>query len=84
MSSTNKQKNCPYCHDEKLILAVDDEIQVYVDNSIVYKGLTLTYDFEKEATTDEEFVDSPFGATRKKINYCPMCGRQLNEEADND
>lgn len=78
MQLTEQQKNCPYCHSEKPIMTVlNDEIQIYIANSLDSQLLTAVYDFPPEAITDEEFMNAPFGAERQAINYCPMCGRPL-------
>lgn len=83
MRLTEQQKNCPYCHDEKTIMSVsDDEIVIYIANSLGSQPLTTIFDFSNEAITDEEFMAMPFGNYKKKINYCPMCGRKLENDDD--
>ena len=79
----NKQENCPYCHSEKAIIQLRNEIQVYIANGLNNQSLALIYDFSDEAITDEEFDNAPFGKLfNSKINYCPMCGRPLYEEEE--
>lgn len=75
------QKNCPYCHSEKAIIQLFDEIQVYISNGLNNQSLVLVYDFSDEAMTDEEFVNAPFGKQlNPKIKFCPMCGRDLRSD----
>lgn len=40
------QKNCPYCHSEKAIIQLFDEIQVYISNGLNNQSLVLVYDFQ--------------------------------------
>lgn len=76
-----KQKNCPYCHSEKAIIQLFDEIQVYISNGLNSQSLVLVYDFSDDALTDEEFVNAPFGKLlNSKIKFCPMCGRDLRSD----
>ncbi len=76
-----KQKNCPYCHSEKSIISIgNDDIVIYIANSLDSQPLTTVFDFSDEAVTDEEFMNAPFGSRRRQINYCPMCGRKLEDE----
>ena len=78
----SKQENCPYCHSEKAIIQLRNEIQVYIANGLNNQSLALIYDFSDEAITDEELINAPFGNHKCAINYCPMCGRPLNEEEE--
>ena len=69
---TEKQKNCPYCHDQCDLLQIEHTNTVTVDQIDVY------------IAGDDLRLDSYFyGGDVQTINYCPMCGRPLNEE-DND
>ncbi|WP_123799454.1 hypothetical protein [Limosilactobacillus fermentum] len=84
MKLTEKQKNCPYCHSEKPLFSIEcDEIVGYIANYLDSQQFTVTYDFSPEAITDEELVNAPFGYCKYAIDYCPMCGRPLNEEDSN-
>lgn len=81
---TEKQKNCPYCHSEKPLFSImADEIVGYIANYLDSQQFTVVYDFSSEVITDEELINAPFGNHKCAINYCPICGRPLNEE-DND
>lgn len=81
MKLTKKQKSCMYCHNEKAIMSTsDNEIVIYIANSLDSQPLTTVFDFSGEAMTDEEFMAMPFGRLQGKINYCPMCGRRLSDE----
>lgn len=85
MKLTEKQKNCPYCHSEKPLFSISgDEIVGYIANYLDSQQLTVVYDFSPEAVMDEEFINAPFGYRKYAIDYCPMCGRPLNEEDSND
>ena len=76
-----KQKSCPYCHSEKAIIQISDELQVYISNGLNNQSLALVYDFSDEAITDEEYVIAPFGRQlNSKIKFCPMCGRNLRSD----
>lgn len=72
MKLTEKQKNCPYCHDMKrirdaLIYEHSRQILMLEDNSLTY-----TLVFPKEQIYE----------VQQYIRYCPMCGRPLNEEEE--
>lgn len=78
MTLNKKQKNCPYCHSEKPIISIgNDDIVIYIANSLDSQPLTTVFDFYNEAVTDEGFMKAPFGSHRRQINCCPMCGRNL-------
>lgn len=81
--NTLAQKNCPYCHSEKPLFSImADEIVGYIANCLDSQQFTVVYDFSPEAITDEELINAPFGNHKCAINYCPMCGRPLNEEEE--
>lgn len=84
MELTEKQKNCKYCHSEKILIGTPlDVITVHVSNDPHSYSLKVVYDFSKTAVDDEEFMKAPFGSVDRVINYCPMCGRYLlNEEEE--
>lgn len=70
MKLTKQQENCPYCHGwAHLISTLDKSVCIFVDS----QNLKLRYSFEEE---------DRFGAAVIGINYCPMCGRPLNEEEE--
>lgn len=73
---TDEQKHCPYCHDDGqgLGLAKRDLIYgEYHDGNIIaaqiFDGKTLI--LSDQLNILEEL---------QKINYCPMCGRRLNND----
>ena len=70
MKLTEKQKHCPYCRDRANLLQLNDEHPIESDIVYINKNGYLN------SETDN-------GHVYRKINYCPMCGRKLNEE-DND
>lgn len=68
----DKQKNCPYCHGFKrirdaLIYQHSRQILMLGSNSLIY---TLA------------LPKSRVYEVQQYINYCPMCGRPLNEEEE--
>lgn len=67
---------CVYCKDEKrfisrLMITPRGE-EVYLDCDIAYGS--LHYDLH------EEIRSTAYTPHRKRINFCPMCGRQLHKE----
>lgn len=70
MKLTEKQKNCPYCHGGNDII-----------NTLHYGGLGCVLGQVVHIEGDMLVVEE--GTTEsKKINWCPMCGRPLNEEEE--
>lgn len=63
----DKQKNCPYCHGVENLLQSNDEIPI--EGDIVYINDSGYLNLETDVIH-----------AYRKINYCPMCGRPLNEE----
>lgn len=71
MKLTEPQKNCSYCHGEK------DVINTLHKDSLNRELGQIVHIERTYLVVEENTVES------KKINYCPMCGRLLNKE-DND
>lgn len=70
MKLTEKQKDCPYCHGRKDII-----------NTLHYGGLGCVLGQAVHIEGDMLVVEE--GTTEsKKINWCPMCKRPLNEEEE--
>ena len=70
--NTVTQKNCPYCHGKEDII-----------NTLHYGGLgsilgQVVHIEGDRLVVEEETIES------KKINWCPMCKRPLNEEENNE
>ena len=75
---TEKQKNCPYCHPGSKVngrecwyhteLALGEAIDSCTYTELYFDPVNR---FLEAIDEDELFID---------INYCPMCGRPLNEE----
>lgn len=64
---TQEQLDCPYCHNDP---KQADLLKKYTDDNmyIVYlKSSTLN-------------LEAAGLRTSKKVNYCPICGRRLNDE----
>ena len=67
---TNKQENCKYCHKpfEEIVVLEYDLASVGIgQNNELYGG----------GTGDDEYG---YHEVHAKINFCPMCGRELNDE----
>lgn len=75
MKLTEQQKNCPYCHtsagnnDSIDLIATNQEDSLAGDLIYIWKD-RLRYE------TDTHNI-------ARRIYYCPMCGRPLNEEDSN-
>ena len=75
---TEQQKNCPYCHPGSKVngrecwyhteLALGEAIDNCTYIELFFDPVNR---FLEAIEEDELFID---------INYCPMCGRPLNEE----
>ena len=72
MALTEKQKNCPYCHGAKRIR--DTLIYQHSRQIIMIENNSLTYTLVLPKNSVYE--------VQQYINYCPMCGRPLNEEEE--
>lgn len=60
-----KQANCPYCHDRANLLQSNDERPV--DGDMVY--------INKDGYLN---LETDWGHVYRIANYCPMCGRKLD------
>lgn len=71
MKLTEKQKNCPYCHT--------------ASNGEPLKYLKNNEDCSIFLTGDELHIRALKGYTKpsmlQDVNYCPKCGRNLNEKS---
>lgn len=66
MKLTKEQKNCPYCQEPKMTFIGEDG--------------TL-YQVSEDAFATPKLITITNGQTHiVEIEYCPMCGRPLNEE----
>lgn len=70
MSMTEEQKNCPYCHGQKGISPDGDEAYDKEADGIFLIGNEI------RAQADCGWI-----VFKGKINYCPYCGRKLEEKA---
>ena len=78
MKLTEKQKNCPYCH----VKGADHHIAMIYDAPKKLIGLQPQIDgFHIFAAVG---WDESLTVTSNSINYCPKCGRPLNQEENND
>ena len=74
---TEEQQNCPYCHGELSLLNMNEGM-VYIETKARYKDkMTLVLRMLGQASDDETVLN--IASQVVGINYCPMCGRGLNE-----
>lgn len=75
MKLTEKQKNCPYCHEK----GAEHYVKMIQDIPGCGMGLMLRNDGWHIWTS----LRLTYVGSLKPINYCPMCGRYLlNEEEE--
>lgn len=67
-----KQADCPYCHEQKDIINTLDHSHLYVAG--MEQPGQVVYISDNLLVCEERTMES------RKINFCPMCGRPLNEE----
>ena len=80
MKLTEKQKNCPYCHDGdnandllslKYSNYADSDVDVFIEDGQLLCDVDVGID-----NRDDYFYK------KIDINYCPMCGRLMNKEEE--
>lgn len=86
MALTEKQKNCPYCHENilgqiKQIVHLNMDVADWMDPDI--------HEVLLDPRHSEIVLQGNVGGcgeyvATKNINYCPMCGRPLGEEKWNN
>ncbi|MCD7123671.1 hypothetical protein [Limosilactobacillus caviae] len=92
MKLTKQQENCPYCHLDEGKKYMTDEVGVLHSEEDLANGpsiveLRIIEGNKIEATTwwwggeYGDFEDERYPITQN-INFCPMCGRKLNEEEE--
>lgn len=77
MKLTEKQKNCPYCQNED----PDDNFAICREFGDGRVAIGSTGDLEVDEGScimEENFYEYQDNL----LKYCPMCGRQLNEEEE--
>ena len=75
MSTTNSstiQEDCPYCHEQEDIINTLDHSQL--DIAGMAQPGQVVHIYDNRLVCEEQTIES------RKINFCPMCGRSLNEE----
>ncbi|MFT8860881.1 hypothetical protein [Schleiferilactobacillus harbinensis] len=70
-AETEAQKSCPYCHDP-----AEDDPASNLSDVIGTRMMIITHGTGAPYITTWDFD----GAESKQINYCPMCGRRLEEK----
>lgn len=70
----DKQKNCPYCHEK----GAEHYVKMIQDIPGSGMGLMLRNDGWHIWTS----LRLTYVGSLKPINYCPICGRPLNEEEE--
>jgi len=79
-----KHKHCNFCHDGNFIESSDKDIVWYLDPKDDYARTTRKYEHVNIQIdiNDEKYPDSRSGDDTNAqfwFNYCPMCGRKLDE-----
>lgn len=69
---TERQKNCPYCHEF-------DKGYKPVYTSQPRFGLYVFPNGSFEMDYDDDCMPASFMSESGVINYCPMCGRRLEQ-----
>ncbi|GEP72008.1 MULTISPECIES: hypothetical protein [Lactobacillaceae] len=73
---TNEQKNCPYCHNTAMsrVDLISDSLPDNTCTVWIYQNSLMAQSFYTD-------VDLDYTSTKRQtIHYCPMCGRQLDDE----
>ena len=65
-----KQANCPYCHEQKDIINTLDNSHLYVAG--MEQPGQVVHIYDNRLICEEQTIES------RKINFCPMCGRKLD------
>lgn len=78
MKLTEKQKNCPYCHDDKH----DETKPIWVEDDWGEEKIYIESDGTISADYLDDCTPSSMWSDPHTINYCPMCGRPLSEEEE--
>ena len=76
---TRNQKDCPYCHHEtgkKHYTLL--EWHYFANDNYVEATVDINTDKSMSLIVGDYYGDS---TDEIKINYCPMCGRKLNDES---
>lgn len=83
------QENCPYCHSDTMLLSPTME-KIDVPSKYLWQFLKEKDNFmfnlyilDKKLWFEESDRDGEY-ANYVKINYCPMCGRKLKGESDDN
>lgn len=91
MKLTEKQKNCKYCHPGSELEGIyrnspwdDNELNLEeLDNGVVSTGRDTWGDISFNPVNKTlTSVGSGVDPLIVSVNYCPMCGRPLNEEEE--
>ena len=73
MKLTEKQKNCPYCHEK----GADHRVKLIEDVPDNSMGLVLREDSWHVWTSGWDAFESTF-----PVKHCPECGRDLRSEEE--
>lgn len=79
MNGTKKQQECIYCH--KNYEATKEMCRMLGPDSGIYGKFTEDH-FTLNLSTNRLFCDDDEYLINTLIKYCPICGRELEVEAD--
>lgn len=71
MTETQAQQECEYCHEPYKRIKSEFENFLTVSNG----GIRMAYCYSKYRV--KKYVTDDFN-----VNFCPMCGRKLDEDND--
>lgn len=83
MKLTKEQQNCPYCHASEKATKAYYKVRPDVEKDRMSFGAMRNSWCNSIGYDGQTYYFCSFGNVYgSPINYCPMCGRPLNEEKE--